>query len=61
MGDKRGFELALSDLGPQVEELQVVGVLGHLLHELGLCGGQGAGEVGGGGPQPLVELAHDLV
>jgi hypothetical protein len=44
-----------------VEGSQVVGVPDHLLHEFELSGRRGAGDVGWGGPQPLVELAHDLI
>ena len=36
MGDESVFKRALGDGGAEAEELEVVGVLGDLLHQLGL-------------------------
>ena len=61
VGDQGFLEPAFVHLGPQVEELQVVGVLGHLLDELGVAGWQRGGEVGRRRAGSPVQLAHDLV
>ena len=61
VGDQGPFEVAFGDRISEGEELQVVGVFDELLHELGVAGGESGGEVGRGGADTAVQLAHDLV
>jgi len=45
----------------EVEEVQDVGVAGELLGELAVGGGELGGEVGWGGPDPMVQVGGDVV
>lgn len=61
LGDERLLEVALVYFGFDVEELQIVRVLGYLLDGVGFFSWQGGGEVGRSRAHALVKLAHDPV
>jgi hypothetical protein len=58
--DQGWFEIALSGRGGEGEEVEVVGVLGQPLHQLGVAGRRGVSEARRGGAGPSMQLGHDL-
>src|SRR3954451_2328076 len=60
LGDERPLQVALGERGGEGEKLEVVWVLGQLLHQLGLAGRHGVSEVRWGSSSSAVQLRHDL-